>query len=79
MFDRISLKSMCAYEKLTQKNAMELFSKTSKSATDLRDIAFLIKHTSDASVTMDVIEGMNTEEFKAVLDSISDAPVTPAS
>lgn len=72
MFDKISLKSMCAYEKQTGKNAMELFSKENKSATDLRDIVFLIKYTKDNTVTFDTIEGMSTEDFQSAVKSITD-------
>ena len=72
MFDKISLKSMCQYEKLTNKNAMELFGKENKSATDLRDIVFLIKHTKDNTVTFDKIENMSTDEFQEAIKSISE-------
>lgn len=72
MFDKISLKSMCQYEKLSNKNAMELFSKENKSATDLRDIVFLIKHTKDNTVTFDKIENMSTDEFQEAIKSISE-------
>jgi len=72
MFDKISLKSMCTYEKLSNKNAMELFSKENKSATDLRDIVFLIKHTKDNTVTFDKIENMSTDEFQEAIKSISE-------
>lgn len=72
MFDKISLKSMCHYEKLTGKNAMELFGKESKSATDLRDMVFMIKYTKDSSTTFDTVENMNTEEFSSILNSVGD-------
>ena len=72
MFDKISLKSMCQYEKLTNKNAMELFSKENKSATDLRDIVFLIKYTKDNTINFDKIESMSNEEFQAAIQSISE-------
>lgn len=71
MFDKISLKSMCHYEKLTGKNAMELFQKENKSATDLRDIVFLIKYTKDNTITFDSIENMTSEEFTTILGSIN--------
>jgi hypothetical protein len=67
MFDKISLKAMCHYEKLTSKNAMELFQKEGKCATDLRDIVFLIKYTKDQTVTFDTIENLTTEEFQAAI------------
>lgn len=72
MFDKISLKSMCHYEKLTGKNAMELFGKESKSATDLRDMVFMIKYTKDNTTTFDTVENMNTEEFSSILNSVGD-------
>jgi hypothetical protein len=72
MFDKISLKSMCHYEKLTGKNAMELFQKEGKSATDLRDIVFLLKYTKDTTATFDTIENMSAEEFQATLKMIGD-------
>ena len=72
MFDKISLKSMCHYEKLTGKNAMELFSKENKSATDLRDLVFLIKYTKENTSTFDTVENMTSEEFTSILNSIND-------
>lgn len=72
MFHKISLKSMCKYEKDTGKNAMELFSKENKSATDLRDIVFLVKYTKDNTTTFDNIENMTTDEFQEAMKFISD-------
>ena len=72
MFDKISLKSMCHYEKLTGKNAMELLGKESKSATDLRDMVFIIKYTKDNTTTFDSVENMTSEEFSSVLNSVGD-------
>jgi hypothetical protein len=72
MFDKISLKSMCKYEKDTGKNAMELFSKENKSATDLRDLVFLIKYTKDNNITFDTIENLSGEEFENAIKSISE-------
>jgi hypothetical protein len=72
MFDKISLKSMCNYEKLTGKNAMELFSKENKSATDLRDLVFLIKYTKDQSVTFDAIENLSGDDFQNAIKSMSE-------
>ena len=71
MFKKISLKAMCAYEKLTGKNAMELFQKEGKSATDLRDMVFIIKYTTDQTVTLDIVENYSSEEFQAAMDSIN--------
>lgn len=71
MFDKISLKAMCHYEKISGKNAMELFQKESKTATDLRDLVFIIKYTKDNTATLDSIENLSTEEFSAVLASIN--------
>jgi hypothetical protein len=71
MFDKISLKAMCKYEKETGKNSMELFQKENKSATDLRDLVFLIEYTKDNAITFDKIENMSTEEFKNAMESIS--------
>lgn len=72
MFNKISLKSMCAYEKQTGKNAMELFSKENKSATDLRDIVYLIKYSKDNTVTFDKVENMSSDEFQETIKSISE-------
>ena len=72
MFDKISLKAMCSYEKLTGKNAMELFSKENKSATDLRDLVYMIKYTKDQTVTFDTIENLSTEEIQTTVKSISE-------
>ena len=72
MFDKISLKSMCNYEKLTGKNAMELFGKENKSATDLRDLVFLIKYTKDQSVTFDAIENLSSDDFQNAIKSMSE-------
>jgi hypothetical protein len=72
MFDKISLKSMCHYEKLTGKNAMQLFQKDNKSATDLRDMVFIIKYTKDNTTTFDSVENMTGEEFSNILNSVSE-------
>ena len=72
MFDKISLKSMCSYEKLTGKNAMELFGKENKSATDLRDLVYMIKYTKDQSVTFDVIENLSGDDFQNAIKSMSE-------
>jgi len=72
MFDKISLKSMCNYEKITGKNAMELFGKENKSATDLRDLVFLIKYTKDQSVTFDAIENLSSDDFQNAIKSMSE-------
>lgn len=72
MFDKISLKAMCKYEKETGKNAMELFSKENKSATDLRDMVYLIKYTKNDATTFDTIENLSTDEFTAAIKSMSE-------
>jgi hypothetical protein len=72
VFDKISLKSMCHYEKLTGKNAMQLFQKDNKSATDLRDMVFIIKYTKDNTTTFDSVENMTGEEFSNILNSVSE-------
>lgn len=72
MFDKISLKAMCSYEKLTGKNAMELFGKENKSATDLRDLVYMIKYTKDQSVTFDVIENLSGDDFQNAIKSMSE-------
>jgi hypothetical protein len=74
MFDQISLRAMCAYEKLTGKNAMELFNKDNKSATDLRDLAFLIKATKDKNTTLEDIENLSGEEFESLIKSMTSKP-----
>lgn len=73
MFDKISLKSMCHYEKITGKNAMELFQKENKSATDLRDLVFIVKYTKDNTTTFDTVENMTSEEFTSTLNSVGDS------
>ena len=72
MFDKISLKAMCSYEKLTGKNAMELFSQESKSATDLAWLAWMIAHTKDNTMTFEKIENLSGEEFTKIISSISE-------
>ena len=72
MFDKISLKAMCSYEKQTGKNAMELFSKENKTATDMRDLVYLIKYTKDTTVTIDAVENLSTDDFTAALKSITE-------
>jgi hypothetical protein len=74
MFDKISLRSMCHYEKVTGKNAMELFQKEGKSATDLRDLVFLIKYTKDQTTTFDTVENLSSETFQAELNIFSEEP-----
>ena len=72
MFKQISLKAMCKYEALTGKNAMELFQKEGKSATDLRDLVFIIKYSKDQTVTFDTVENYSTEEFQAAIGTITE-------
>lgn len=72
MFDKISLKAMVHYEKLTGKNAMELFQKENKSATDLRDLVFVLKYTKDNTATLESIENLTSEEFSSILTSVSE-------
>jgi hypothetical protein len=72
MFDKISLKALCAYEKLTGKNAMELFAKESKSATDLRDLVFVIKYSKNNAITFDDIENMSGKEFEDSIKSVNE-------
>jgi hypothetical protein len=65
---------MCHYEKVTGKNAMELFQKEGKSATDLRDLVFLIKYTKDQTTTFDTVENLSSETFQAELNIFSEEP-----
>jgi len=72
MFDKISLKAMCTYEKLTGKNSVELFQKETKSATDMRDIVYLLQYTKDNTITFEKIENMSGEEFQKALSILSE-------
>ena len=72
MLDKVSLKAMVKYETLTGKNAIELFSKEGKSATDLRDLVFIIKYSKDQTVTFDTVENYSTEEFQAAIGTITE-------
>ena len=72
MFDKISLKTMVAYERQTKNNAMELFSQESKSATDLAWLAWMIAHTKDNTTTFEKIENLSGEEFTKIISSISE-------
>jgi hypothetical protein len=63
---------MCKYEKETGKNAMELFSKENKSATDLRDMVYLIIFTKDTTITFDTVENLSTDDFAAAIKSMSE-------
>ena len=71
MFEKISLKAMCAYEKETGNNAMALFAKETKSATDFRDMAYLVKKTSEPTTTLQSIEDISTEDFNKLITSIT--------
>jgi hypothetical protein len=51
---------------------MELFGKENKSATDLRDLVYMIKYTKDQSVTFDVIENLSGDDFQAAIKSMSE-------
>jgi Ca2+-binding EF-hand superfamily protein len=62
---------MCHYEKITGKNAMELFGKDNKSATDLRDLVFVLKYTKDNAATLESIENMSSDEFSNLLEEFS--------
>lgn len=72
MFDKISLKTMVAYERQTKNNAMELFAQSSKSATDLAWLAWMIAHTKDNTMTFEKIENLSGEEFSKIISSISE-------
>lgn len=72
MFDKISLKTMVAYERQTKNNAMQLFAQESKSATDLAWLAWMIAHTKDNTMTFEKIENLSGEEFSKIISSISD-------
>jgi hypothetical protein len=56
---------------------MELFAKEKKSATDLRDLAFLLRYTTDHTTTFEVIENLGSDEFTKLLGSASVEPVKP--
>ena len=71
MLKQLSLKSMVQYEKLTKNNAFALFQKTEKSATDLRDIVYMLKYNLDNTVTMESIENLSVDEFQSVLLSLN--------
>lgn len=69
MFDKISLKALVKYETLFPgKNAFDLFSKEHKTAIDLRDMVFVIMFTKDSAVTLDTVESLSTEDFRAQLE-----------
>jgi hypothetical protein len=72
MMDKVSLKAMIKYETLTGKNAMELFQREHKSATDLAWLVFIIKYTKDQTLTFDTVENYSTEEFQAAISSITE-------
>ena len=63
---------MVKYEKLTGGNALELFAKEKRSATDLTWMAFMIKYSQDKTTTFEQIESLSTEEFQTVIKSGSD-------
>jgi hypothetical protein len=72
MFDKISLKTLVAYERQTKNNAMELLAQSSKSATDLAWLAWMIAHTKDNTMTFEKIENLSTEEFTKIISSVSE-------
>lgn len=71
MLKQISLKSMVMYEKLTKNNALALFQKQEKSATDLRDIVFILKYNTDNNTTLESIDNMSSDEFQEILLSLN--------
>jgi hypothetical protein len=71
MFEKVSLKAMVHYEKLTNKNAFELFGKNTKTATDLRDLVFMIAYTKDNTTTFEKVENLSDEEFQAHVASFT--------
>lgn len=70
--DKISIAAMVKYEKLTGGNALELFGKEIKSATDLTWMAFMIKYTQDKTTTFEQIENLSTDDFQALIKSASE-------
>ena len=79
MFDQLSLKALCEYERLTKKNAFELFNKENKSATDLRDMVFLVMYTKDSTVTFDKVENLTPDEFGRQIEAITPKKSEPSS
>lgn len=69
--DKISLAAMMKYEKITGGNAIELFSRENRSATDIAWMAFMIKYTADKNTTIEQIENLSAEEFQNIIKSIS--------
>ena len=62
---------MVMYEKLTKNNALALFQKQEKSATDLRDIVFILKYNTDNNTTLESIDNMSSDEFQEILLSLN--------
>lgn len=75
MNKNVSLKAMVSYEHLTKNNALELFAKENRSATDLVWIGYMIAYTNDNNATFEQVANMSTEEFTALMSTLnSDTP-----
>lgn len=72
--DKVSLRAMCAYEKLTGRNALQTLQVGDKmSATDLMGLLFMVAYTKDQTTTMDKIEALDQTEISKLMAELTNA------
>ena len=65
---------MCAYEKLTGRNALQTLQVGDKmSATDLMGLLFMVAYTKDQTTTMDKIEALDQTEISKLMAELTNA------
>ena len=72
--DKVSLRAMCAYEKLTGRNALQtLQSGENMSATDLLGMLFMIAYTKDQTTTLEKIESLDQDSITKLMAELTNA------
>ena len=75
--NRVSLRAMCAYEKLTGRNAIKTLEiGESITATDLIGILYMASYTKDPSVTMESIESLDQDKITELIAELNKDAVT---
>lgn len=70
--NKVSLRAMCAYEKLTGRNAIKTLEIGDKiTATDLIGILFMAMYTTDKNVTLEQIEEMDQDQITKMIADLS--------
>lgn len=70
--NKVSLRAMSAYEKLTGRNAIKTLEVGDKiTATDLIGILFMAMYTTDKNVTLEQVEEMDQDQITKMIADLS--------